>query len=205
MLTLAESFRQDLITFADDVAIDDALSQPRLMPIPLILVASVEASFSSIAKEYESERLSRTTAISGHLLAIFAVFARLQACAERASPGQRPGELLFKRFRAAIESRYQQHISVEDYASELGTTRRSLHRVCRVFANQSPQRLIHRRLLLEAKRKLLYTTMSIGEIGYVLGFNEPSYFTHFFATQAGMSPLAFRQSRSCPQDVGGPE
>ena len=34
--------------------------------------------------------------------------------------------------------------------------------------------------------------MTISEIGYSLGFDDPTYFSRFFSTQAGESPAEFR-------------
>ncbi|GAB3387028.1 hypothetical protein GCM10027514_28270 [Azotobacter armeniacus] len=54
--------------------------------------------------------------------------------------------------------------------------------------------MIHQRLLLEAKRNLIYTTMTVNELSDALGFNDPAYFSRFFRRLAGQSPKAFRQS-----------
>jgi AraC family transcriptional activator of pobA len=53
-------------------------------------------------------------------------------------------------------------------------------------------RLVHARQLLEAKRQLLYTNMSVSEIAYALGFEDSAYFTRFFTQRAGCSPRNFR-------------
>jgi AraC family transcriptional activator of pobA len=54
--------------------------------------------------------------------------------------------------------------------------------------------LVHARILLEAKRQLRYTDVSVSEIGYALGFDDPAYFTRFFSQRTGTSPRAFRLS-----------
>ena len=55
--------------------------------------------------------------------------------------------------------------------------------------------MIHQRLLLEAKRNLVYTAMTIQQVSDSLGFSEPAYFSRFFKRYAGVSPRAFRQPR----------
>jgi AraC family transcriptional activator of pobA len=54
--------------------------------------------------------------------------------------------------------------------------------------------LVHARILLEAKRQLRYTSASVSEIAYALGFEDPAYFTRFFSQRTGVSPRAFRSS-----------
>jgi AraC-like DNA-binding protein len=51
---------------------------------------------------------------------------------------------------------------------------------------------VHLRVLVEAERQLRYTTMSITQIAYHLGFDDPAYFSRFFTRQVGVSPRAFR-------------
>lgn len=67
-----------------------------------------------------------------------------------------------------------------------------LRKACLSIAEQPPIKLVHARVLLEAKRQLLYTSKPISEIGYALGFDDPAYFTRFFSRRVGMSPRAYR-------------
>jgi AraC family transcriptional activator of pobA len=58
--------------------------------------------------------------------------------------------------------------------------------------------IVHARLLLEAKRQLLYTSEPVSEIAYALGFDDPAYFTRFFSQRTGVSPRVFRSSSERP-------
>ena len=49
--------------------------------------------------------------------------------------------------------------------------------------------------MLEARRALLYSNLSVAEIGYAVGFADPAYFTRFFTRHEGQSPLRYRQRR----------
>ena len=51
--------------------------------------------------------------------------------------------------------------------------------------------LIADRLLLEARRRLLYSDESVGRIAGALGFRDPSYFSRFFRAKTGRSPRQF--------------
>ena len=44
----------------------------------------------------------------------------------------------------------------------------------------------------EARRDLVYTSMSISRISFRLGFADPAYFSRFFARRAGVSPSDYR-------------
>jgi AraC family transcriptional activator of pobA len=49
--------------------------------------------------------------------------------------------------------------------------------------------------LLEAKRSLLYTGMSVGLIAEACGFPDPAYFSRFFTQRTGESPTAYRSKQ----------
>jgi AraC family transcriptional activator of pobA len=67
-----------------------------------------------------------------------------------------------------------------------------LRRACYAAAGQWPIDLIHLRILVEAERRLRYTSMSVTQIVYYPGFEDPAYFGRFFARRAKISPRAFR-------------
>ena len=60
------------------------------------------------------------------------------------------------------------------------------------MAGVSPWQHLRARRVLEAKRLLTYSVMTISEIGYSLGFDDPTYFSRFFSSQVGESPAEFR-------------
>jgi AraC family transcriptional activator of pobA len=74
----------------------------------------------------------------------------------------------------------------------LGVTQPRLRVACLKVAGLPPTQMIQRRVLLEAKRALLYSNMTVSEAAYYLGFNDPAYFSRFFARATGQSPRSFR-------------
>ncbi|MOA66752.1 DNA-binding transcriptional regulator AraC [compost metagenome] len=54
--------------------------------------------------------------------------------------------------------------------------------------------MVHQRLLLEARRNLIYTRMSIGQLSDSLGFTDPTYFARWFKRLSGQTPNAYRRS-----------
>jgi len=49
------------------------------------------------------------------------------------------------------------------------------------------------RILLEAKRLLIHTTLSAKEIAYDLGYEDPAYFNRLFSKKIGDAPNVFRK------------
>jgi AraC family 4-hydroxyphenylacetate 3-monooxygenase operon regulatory protein len=48
------------------------------------------------------------------------------------------------------------------------------------------------RLIQEARRLLSFSSVSITEIGYELGFKDPAYFARFFRKNAGVTASKYR-------------
>ena len=147
-----------------------------------------------LLREFSRSAPGRDMAMHGLLSALLANVLRLAEQPETANagPAARDREIV-AHFRESIESRYRHGVALADYARELGVTGSRLRRACLAVAGECPLALIHRRRLIEAERQLRYTTMSIAQIGYYLGFEDPAYFSRFFTRRRRMSPRAFRQ------------
>ncbi|MFI5135475.1 MAG: AraC family transcriptional regulator [Chitinophagales bacterium] len=100
---------------------------------------------------------------------------------------------LFGKFLQQLEKHFTEEHTVEFYASNLNITPKKLGIVCKEIFGDSPSRIIEKRLTLEAKRLLMYTSQSVAEITFALGFNDQSYFTKAFRKNEGVTPTAFRE------------
>jgi len=91
--------------------------------------------------------------------------------------------------------------TIKEYASSLNITPVHLNRVCQTVVKKSALQIIHEKLIVEAKNKLLYTHFTIREVAYDLNFKDPSYFCKFFKKQVGQGPKEFRKSMQKNQIV----
>jgi AraC family transcriptional regulator, transcriptional activator of pobA len=149
-----------------------------------------------IDEEYRYPAPGRTSLLEALIQALVVELSRLQVVA---GPGAKAstshhdrGHQHLTNFQALIEAQYRQQPSIEQFAGQLGMTSAHLNTLCRRLAGRSAMQLLHERLLLEAKRQLTYTNMTIGQVADTLGFSEPAYFTRFFKRHTGHSPRDFR-------------
>lgn len=104
------------------------------------------------------------------------------------------GDTRVTAFRALVDQHFREHRSVMFYAGKLGMTERSLTRLTQARLGCAPMHYLHRRLLLEARRQLIYGSQSIARIADELGFADPSYFTRFHRRMTGDTPSSVRRS-----------
>ncbi|WP_461536468.1 4-hydroxyphenylacetate catabolism regulatory protein HpaA [Spongorhabdus nitratireducens] len=102
---------------------------------------------------------------------------------------------LFNRFSTLVEEHYQQHWQLARYTQRLGVSESRLNQLCQQISNSSPKKLIHDRMIKEAKRMLTFTKQSASDIGYGLGFSDPAYFSRFFKKHAGITAQNYRKQQ----------
>ncbi|MGB6241994.1 MAG: AraC family transcriptional regulator [Castellaniella sp.] len=112
-------------------------------------------------------------------------------CDRAAEPSS--GSLHLARYAQMIEMHFSRQHQVGWYAGRLGVTAAHLNSIAQTLAGKTALQLIHERLVLEARRELIYTPRPISAIADSLGFADPGYFTRFFKRLAGLSPKDFRR------------
>jgi len=98
-----------------------------------------------------------------------------------------------RQFNVLVDVHFRTLRKVKDYADLLHKSPKTLSNLFATNKQQSPQQIIQERVVLEAKRLLLFTDKQTQEIAYDLGFEDPAYFSRFFKKQAGLTPSAFRE------------
>lgn len=100
---------------------------------------------------------------------------------------------IIRQFNVLVDMHFRTLRKVKDYADLLHKSPKTLSNLFSTYSQQSPQQIIQERLVLEAKRLILFTDKQTQEIAYDLGFEDPAYFSRFFKKQAGLTPSAFRE------------
>jgi AraC family transcriptional activator of pobA len=180
-----------VITISDDflaalVSGDPARDLTGALAAPLVSQALSDDSrnrlalhFCGVEEEFRQAEPGARAAIRGHLLLILTTILRTAVRAPE-QPASR-ARALCDAFRQLVERHFRAHLPVPDYARMLKVSPDRLHEACRTITGRPPTRLIHERLMREAQRTLIYTSMSVAEVAFDLGFEDPAYFSRFFA------------------------
>lgn len=100
----------------------------------------------------------------------------------------------FLAFRQLLEENYFHTHTVKDYAAMLNVTTKTLTQYVNECSSYSPLEMINNRITLEAKRLLRYSNLTVKEIAFRLGFQDPSYFVKFFKRMVKQSPVDYREA-----------
>jgi len=182
--------------FRDTRALAESLLRPAAGQFARAELAATDIEQLAIMLLRESSRYAsgRDSALRGLLTTLLTHVMRIseRAAALSRNAANRDREMVAQ-FREVVERQYRRHLEVGAYARELGISEAALRKACLKVAGQSPTQFVHARVLIEAERQLRYTGMSITQIGYYLGFEDPAYFSRFFAKGMGTSPRSFRR------------
>lgn len=105
---------------------------------------------------------------------------------------QRYSTQLTHRFLLLLEKQEGKLQRTSYYTSALSVSPRVLADALLAETGKSPSAWIRDRTLLEARRLLTYTDLTISEIAYRLNFRNVSYFVRFYRRSAGVAPGASR-------------
>jgi AraC family transcriptional activator of pobA len=100
---------------------------------------------------------------------------------------------LLKNFQQLISEHYTNTHDVTAYASLLNLTPGHLNDLVKQQSGKTAISHIHNRLVVEAKRRLLHTELSVKQIADALGFEDAAYFNRFFKRLTDATPMAYRQ------------
>lgn len=167
-------------------------SQPPIVTLRENDIKSFEAMFVIFQEEFET-----TDHIQGEMLRV--MLKRLLIKASRLIKEMReitslPNSQfqLLRKFHILVEAHYKTKHKVSDYAELLYKSPKTLSNVFKKAGYPAPLTIINQRLLLEAKRLLLFSTNPAEQIAYELGYNEGAHFSKFFKLHMGVPPVEYR-------------
>ena len=192
--TISDSYLRHLLARDDDL--QPLFRGPHAISLPPADFTEAQAAIQRMARELAWAGPGQRGAIEALLLGLL-VQALRRAAVRYASAGTSGRQTrLVARLRERIEQRFRERDPVAAHALALGVSETTLRQACRSVAGMSPAAMVDERALLEARRLLIYSNLSIAEIAYAIGFDDPAYFSRFFTRHVGRSPRDWRADGS---------
>ncbi len=151
-----------------------------------------KAMCAELQSEFDAALPEAAEALRAMLHILFVRTARLYSTAHPTGEASR-GSLLARQFCLEVERHFREWQALAPYAKQLAVSVNHLNEVVSEHTGHAAGDLIRQRRLLDAKRLLLHSDLSVSEIGYQLGFDDPSYFSRFFRRYSTRTPAQFRE------------
>jgi len=104
--------------------------------------------------------------------------------------------ILFKQFKNLLESNFTRALTSSYFADKLNITQHHLNRIVKEITDKTTTEVIKARTVLEAKRLLIFTDLSVSEIALKLNYFDSSYFSKIFKSETGKTPVEFKTQMS---------
>lgn len=142
--------------------------------------------------EYETNKSLNTNLITAYLLALFNEVSLFQQ--EKINLPKNAALRVTEKYKNLLSQHIYKTNKVADYASMLAITPDHLNKCVKATVGRTSQELLADMIILEAKVMLKQTNLSISEIAFRFSETNPSDFTRFFKSKAGLSPKEFRKT-----------
>ena len=169
--------------------------------LPTHLVpADAEAAMvtRAIAQMHDDTRMAATAEdmhalLRYQLCALLTRMRIIHAQNEARGAARSPASQRFKEFELLVEKHFAAWHHASRYAERMGCSEKSLARATMDSVGMNPKAFISARVVLEAKRLLVHTELSVSDIAERIGFNDLSNFVKFFKREAECTSMEFRR------------
>ena len=196
-------FSQDLLSrcgmsaeFMTDLNLFSDVDENVPVYIPAQYRYKFESIIDNIYREVEQDEELKLDMISTYLKMFMIEFQRVKnkTIGKNENNIETPANrLLIKEFKKLVERNYKELHQVSAYASKMNITPSYLNSVIIKTIGTNAKDFIMNRIMLEAKRMVYYSSLSLKEIAFELGFNDPAYFSKLFYKRNGIRFKDFKK------------
>jgi AraC family transcriptional regulator, transcriptional activator of pobA len=154
--------------------------------------ATISQIFQTIASENAQNQINSKKIIQAN---IFILLSEIERLINNDSVKRSKGNkyTILDNFKSLLNKKYKEITSVSEFACLLNITANYLNIVVKETTGLTANDLMHKRIILEAKRLLINEHSDIVQVAFELGFKDASYFARFFKKSTGQSPTEFRK------------
>jgi AraC family transcriptional activator of pobA len=159
-----------------------------------IQARQIRAKMTSMRREIIGLERDSVHLLRASLYETLIMLARVYS--PRGGTTERAASPLVLRYRESVQRNSTKRHAVADYARELAVSPGHLNTLCKRHLGRGAKDVIEERLVVEARRLLLYSDETASRIALRLGFKDASYFSRFFRRANGCTPSEFRSRNS---------
>lgn len=154
---------------------------------------TISTLFRKINDEYQKHEVNYHDMIRLHLNIMFINFSRLYSMVNDEQYEYRYELVQLNKFESLIDEHFKEHKTLTFYADEMNLSLKQVGHLCKKTMGKTPSEIINDRMILESKRLIIHSDLSISSISDTLNFSDNSYFTRTFKKSVGITPEQFRK------------
>lgn len=156
-------------------------------------LASVGEFCEIMLREFQESKEHKALRIHSLITLIYIALSRAYNPSGIKVKGTSLYDSTIRTFEQLVEDRFIHEKAPSFYAEQLNISLKHLNRICNQILGTSVSQIITSRVLLEAKRLLMFQDLSISEIASQLGYTDYSYFSRLFKKHTHQTPQQFRR------------
>lgn len=161
---------------------------------PLIIDDSKAKTLSSFIKSIEQSLKSVNQfrdEVIGSYLKLFLIECTSVCDTEIVKDESDKSKLIIESFKKLVEQNFTKEHKVKYYSDKLVISAGHLNHTIKNELGMTAKEYIQQRIILEAKRLVLYSNQNAKAIAFELGFEDPHHFSKFFRKNSGFTITDF--------------
>lgn len=153
---------------------------------------SIILKYELIYKEYKMRSANYQEIIRVYLYAMFIELSRVYINNNNSNHVFSYDLLQLNRYEALVDKYFRKHRPISCYSKKMNITDRQLSYLCKKTIDKTPLQILTHRIILEAKRLLIHSNLSVSSIASELNYDNSSYFIRLFKKNTNVTPEQFR-------------
>lgn len=149
--------------------------------------------FEQIHQEFNQVRKGKERLVQS-LISMLLVYKDRLVISSTADSEPNKRQVINQKFQGLVNEHFTSQKRLDFYANALHISLPHLKESIKKATGISASEFIQKRVILEAKRQLIYSKLSISEIAFLVGFADANYFFKYFRRLVGQSPGEFRKN-----------
>ena len=162
--------------------------------LPLEDCRAIQSCLTLMLSQKKETDLLRRPTLHALVAACAGLIAEAYAerCGAAGHPDSRAAQVT-RQFQALLAERCLEEKRPSAYAASLNLSLSYLNEMVRSITGLPVGHWIQQEVMMEARRLLYYSDLTVQEIAYRTGYEDPAYFSRVFRQAVGQSPQQFRQ------------